>query len=73
MACRAPLSHSAQPQHRAQSLEVRETEGKRVRYSERGRKRTAGRKRDEPAEQNERKQGLEQTGQRRKIAPEVCY
>lgn len=37
------------------------------RNSEGGRKRAAGRKKDGPVEENERKQGIKQTGQRRKI------
>lgn len=70
MARRAPLSHSAQPQHGAQSLEVRKMERK---EGERRQERTAGWKKDVPAEVNEGKQGIGQKGWRRKIAQEVRY
>lgn len=63
----APLSHSAQPQQRAQSLEVRGMEGGEGIAREAGKD---SRKKDGPAEENEGKQGIEQ---RRKIAQEVCY
>ena len=70
MARRAPLSHSAQPQHGAQSLEVRKMER---REGKGGRKGQQGRKRDVPAEVNEGKRGIGQKGCGRKIAQEVRY
>lgn len=68
MARSAPFSHSARPWHRAQSLER-----KAERWRGKGGWGWQGQKMDGPAGENEKEEGIEQTGWRRKIAQEACY